>query len=392
MTIIVTGGGSGGHITPVLAVAAALKQADPKVRIIFVGQIGDRLADIPGQDPNIDAVFTVRAGKYRRYHGLGWRQWFDFKTLALNLRDLLYIATGLLQSWLLVRRLKPAVIFTRGGFVSVPVALAAKLCGVPYITHDSDSMPSLANRLIAPWARLHAVALPEEVYPYPPDKTVTVGVPISQQYQPVTEALQRQYRRELNLPLVGPILLVTGGGNGAHHLNQIVLANSPTLLKRYINLTIIHIAGRSHEASLSTAYDRLLTPKQRERVAVKGFISDLYKYSGAADVVIARGGATNLAEFGAQAKACLIVPSPQLIWNVKNAETLAKRQAIVLLTEEQADQEGRLGKLVAELLDDADRRTALGQQLRSFARSDAAEHLARILISEAERGSTRATA
>ena len=392
MTIIVTGGGSGGHITPVLAVAAALKQLDPKIKVMFIGQSGDGLSDIPASDPNIDAVFRVRAGKYRRYHGLGWRQRLDVQTLFLNLRDLGYISIGILQSWLLIRRIQPAIIFTRGGYVSVPVALAGKLHGVPYITHDSDSTPSLANRLIARWARLHAVALPEEVYPYPQHKTVTVGVPISKQYKPVTEIVQHQYRQQIGLPELGRVVLVTGGGNGAHNLNQVVLANTPTLLKRYVNLSIVHIAGRALETPLSTAYDRLLTPKQRERVHIKGFISDLHLYSGAADVIIARGGATNLAEFAAQSKACIIVPSPQLIWNIKNAETLAARHAIVLLTEEQADQEGRLGKMIADLLDDPARRADLGSQLQSFARTDAAEHLARILIEQAERGKAHAAA
>ena len=392
MTIIVTGGGSGGHITPVLAVAAALKQLDPKIKVMFIGQSGDGLSDIPASDPNIDAVFRVRAGKYRRYHGLGWRQRLDVQTLFLNLRDLGYISIGILQSWLLIRRIQPAIIFTRGGYVSVPVALAGKLHGVPYITHDSDSTPSLANRLIARWARLHAVALPEEVYPYPQHKTVTVGVPISKQYKPVTEIVQHQYRQQIGLPELGRVVLVTGGGNGAHNLNQVVLANTPTLLKRYVNLSIVHIAGRALETPLSTAYDRLLTPKQRERVHIKGFISDLHLYSGAADVIIARGGATNLAEFAAQSKACIIVPSPQLIWNIKNAETLAARHAIVLLTEEQADQEGRLGKMIADLLDDPARRAELGSQLQSFARTDAAEHLARILIEQAERGKAHAAA
>jgi UDP-N-acetylglucosamine--N-acetylmuramyl-(pentapeptide) pyrophosphoryl-undecaprenol N-acetylglucosamine transferase len=382
-TIVLTGGGSGGHIMPVLAVAAALKQANPKIMVIYIGQKGDKLADIPAQDHNIDAVFTVRAGKYRRYHGLGWRQLLDVKTVLLNIRDLGFIAMGLVQSWLLMRRIKPGVIFTRGGFVSVPVALAGRLNGVPYITHDSDSTPSLANRLIASWASLHAVALPEEVYHYPADKTLTVGVPIGADYGPVTDAQKSAFRKQVGLPEQARVLLITGGGNGAHNLNMIVLANSPTLLKRYPDLKIVHIAGRALAESLGAAYDQLLTPKQREQVQVLGFTSDLHVYSGAADVVIIRGGATNLAEFAAQSKACIVVPSPQLIWNVKNAETLAAHQAIVEITEVQADQEGRLGKLVADLLDQPAARTALGKRLNSFARTDAAEKLARILIDQA---------
>jgi len=383
MKVVVTGGGSGGHIMPVLAVAAALKAKDPKIMVIYIGQKGDKLADIPAQDSNIDAVFTVRAGKYRRYHGLGWRQILDIKTLLLNIRDLGFIAMGLVQSWLLIRRIRPEVIFTRGGFVSVPVALAGKLNHVPYITHDSDSTPSLANRLIARWASLHAVALPEEVYPYPRAKTLTVGVPISQQYRPVDAAAKRSFRAELKLPEKAQVLLVTGGGNGAHNLNMVVLATAATLLKRYPELIIVHVAGRALEDSLSDSYDQVLRPQFRDRVQVIGFTSELHAYSAAADVVIARGGATNLAEFAAQNKACIIVPSPQLIWNVKNAETLAREGAILELSEAQADQEGRLGKLVADLLDDPKKRAAMGDRLHSFARTDAAERLADILIEQA---------
>jgi UDP-N-acetylglucosamine--N-acetylmuramyl-(pentapeptide) pyrophosphoryl-undecaprenol N-acetylglucosamine transferase len=390
LTIVVTGGGSGGHITPVLAVAAALKQMDADIRVIFIGQSGDRLADIPAADPNIDAVYTVRAGKFRRYHGLGMRQWFDFKTLGLNLRDLGYIAVGLFQSYRLLRRLSPDIIFTRGGFVSVPVALAGKLQGIPYITHDSDSTPSLANRIIARWARLHAVALPEELYPYPRNKTIMVGVPISSDYQLTNPAQIQGYRRDLKLPATGPILLITGGGNGARQLNQVVLDSAQTLLKRYPNLTIVHIAGRALETSLSAAYDTYVSPQQRSRVIVKGFVNDLHAYSGCADLVIARGGATNLAEFAAQAKACIIIPSPQLIWNVKNADTLAKRHAIAQLSEEQAEQEGRLAQLIIRLLDNPDQRLALGSTLATVARPKAATHLAKILIEQVSQGSARA--
>jgi UDP-N-acetylglucosamine--N-acetylmuramyl-(pentapeptide) pyrophosphoryl-undecaprenol N-acetylglucosamine transferase len=160
MTIVVTGGGSGGHITPILAVAAELKQLDKSIRIVYIGQTGDKLADIPAADPHIDEVFTVRAGKFRRYHGEGWRQLLDIDTQLKNVRDAILVLIGLWQSFWLVRRLQPQVIFSRGGFVSVPVSLGGWLNHVPYITHDSDSMPSLANRLIARWAHLHAVALP----------------------------------------------------------------------------------------------------------------------------------------------------------------------------------------------------------------------------------------
>ncbi|MDB5170632.1 MAG: UDP-N-acetylglucosamine--N-acetylmuramyl- (pentapeptide) pyrophosphoryl-undecaprenol [Candidatus Saccharibacteria bacterium] len=384
-TIVVTGGGSGGHITPILAVAAELKSLQPDTRIVYIGQTGDKLADIPAGDPNIDEVFTVRAGKFRRYHGEGFfRQLFDVPTVAKNLRDIGYILIGTWQSWRLLRKLKPSVIFSRGGFVSVPVALGGALQRIPYITHDSDSTPSLANRIIARWASLHAVALPAELYPYPPDKTVTVGVPISADYKRVTPALLHKYRDEIGLTKAHQVLLITGGGNGADQLNRAVVANSAYLLQRYPGLHIVHIAGRALHKSVAAAYDNELPADARARVVVKGFIGDLYRYSGAADVVIARGGATNLAEFAAQAKACIIIPSKQLIWNIKNTEALLDRQAVVTLTEAQSEQERRLASVVSDLFDHVSKREALGAALASLARPDSAKELAVLILDEAK--------
>jgi len=294
---------------------------------------------------------------------------------------------GVWQSYWLIRRLKPAIIFTRGGFVSVPVAFGGRLNRVPYITHDSDSTPSLANRVIAPWAAMHAVALPEDVYPYPRSKTMTVGVPVSSDYVSVTPNLQRQYRRDLKLDEYKQILLVTGGGNGAEQLNSVVIENAPRLLERYPKLLIVHIAGRALEAAVSDAYDRLLAPRMRTRVLVKGFITDLFRYSGAADVLIIRAGATGLAEFALQEKACIVIPSRQLIWQAKHAETLAARQAILELSEAQAAEDGRLSKLVANLLDDDLRRHNLAANLAQFGVPDAARRLAMLLLERADQRS-----
>lgn len=387
MTIVVTGGGSGGHIMPILAVAAQLKQIDQTMRVVYIGQRGDALADVPAQDPHIDEVYTVRAGKFRRYHGAGWWQLFDFKTQALNLRDGVWVLCGIVQSYWLLRRLKPSIIFTRGGFVSVPVAVGGRLNHIPYITHDSDSMPSLANRLIARQARCHAVALPAETYPYPAKKIRVVGVPVSHQYQLVTPRLLRHYRKLLHLEQYEQVVLVTGGGNGAQALNETMVASADYLLRRYPKLAILHIAGRSLVEATAAAYDNALRPTDRSRVLVEGFVTDLYRYSGAADIVIARGGATNLAEFAVQAKACIIVPSPQLIWNVKNAAVMARHEAIIQLTQDQAIQERRLATAISRLLDDERHRTELGATLHKLAHPESAHELAQLLIDESRQTS-----
>lgn len=381
---MVTGGGSGGHITPILAVAHELKTLQPDAEIVFIGQRGDRLSDIPAADPNIDEVHTVWAGKLRRYADEGWQQWLNVHTQSLNVRDASRLARGVGQSYGLLKKLKPDVIFTRGGFVSVPVAIGGYLNHVPYITHDSDSVPSLANRIIAPRATMHAVALPIELYPYTKTNTVEVGVPVSAKYRHVTLALREAYRKSLGIPVDAKLIFATGGGNGARVLNEALVANARYLLGTFQDVHIIHITGRGLEAETKKAYAALKLGSASNRLHIEGYIDGLATYSGAADVVITRGGATTLAEFAIQGVACLIIPSKQLGWNVKNAEVLAKQGAAVELTEDQVEQPERLGRTLGELLSDDKRCQQLGKKLTSYAHPHAAGELAALILKVAE--------
>jgi len=374
-----TGGGSGGHITPILAVAHELKRLNPKIEIVYVGQTGDKLADLPANSPDIDAVYSVSAGKLRRYADeTALQRLLDVRTQLLNICDLFRIFRGLWQSYWLLRRLRPDVIFSRGGFVSVPVTLGGRLSGIPYVTHDSDSVPSLANRLIARWAHTHAVALPADMYPYPAGKTVQVGVPVSSNYRPVTAALREEYRKELGLAYK-QVVLLTGGGNGAGALNEALVSNARYLLGAFPDLVIVHIAGRAHKMAVETAYDALKLGTARKRIKLIGFTSELYRYSGAADVVVSRSGATTLAEFAAQGLACIVVPAAQLGWDVKNAQSLAERGAVMRLSGDQLEQPERLGRTIGSLLDDESQRMTLARAFAGYARPHAAADLAKLL-------------
>jgi UDP-N-acetylglucosamine--N-acetylmuramyl-(pentapeptide) pyrophosphoryl-undecaprenol N-acetylglucosamine transferase len=387
MKIVVTGGGSGGHITPVLAVAHELKKLRPEVEICYIGQRGDSLGDIPAEDPSIDRAYAVRAGKFRRYHGEGLKQLLDLKTTVKNLRDAIYVVVGIWQSIRLLGRIKPTVVFIKGGFVGVPVGFAAALRGIPYITHDSDAMPGLANRLVAPWARIHAVALPKEVYNYPADKTVTVGVPIAHHFHPLTVQESKDYRKYLGLEDAEQILLVTGGGLGAQRMNDAVTTCMSELLVRYPGLYVVHIAGRPHEAGVRQYYKQNLAPKVQPRVQVKGHVTNLYQYSGVADVVLTRAGATAMAEFAAQRKACVVVPNPLLAGGhqLKNAQVLTDRKAIRMVSEAHlhADHHALMPPLT-DLFDHPEKIKSLGQKLASVAQPNAAHLLAMLLLEAAE--------
>jgi UDP-N-acetylglucosamine--N-acetylmuramyl-(pentapeptide) pyrophosphoryl-undecaprenol N-acetylglucosamine transferase len=387
MKIVVTGAGSGGHITPVLAVAHELKKLDPGGTLIYIGQRGDALGDIPADDKNIDETYTVRAGKFRRYHGEGLKQLLDVVTLYKNLRDAVWVVTGIWQSFWLLGRIRPDVIFIKGGFVGVPIGLAAVLRDIPYVTHDSDALPGLANRIIARWARLHAVALPKEVYNYPPEKTITVGVPISHSFHDLTPADIQAARRQLEISKAEQVLLVTGGGNGAESLNNAVMRSMSELLARYPRLWVIHLTGRALESKTRKYYASQLETELQQRVIVKGHVTNLHLYSAAADVILSRAGATSLAEFAVQAKPCIVVPNPILTGGhqLKNAKVLADRKAVRLVDERhlREDPHGLMPALT-ELFDNPDKARVLATKLRELARPNAAHLLAVLLLDVAK--------
>lgn len=384
-----TGGGSGGHITPILAVAHELKQQRPEAEIFYIGQTGDALGDIPAEDKNIDQVYTVRAGKFRRYHGESFLQHLtDVSTLFKNIRDALWALMGIWQSLWLLKRLRPEVVFVKGGFVGVPVGLAAAILRIPYVTHDSDALPGLANRIIARWARLHAVALPKEVYSYPARKTITVGVPIAREYHPLSDAEMKAVRGQLHLDDFAKLVLVTGGGLGAQRLNEAFADCLPELLERYPNMAVVHIAGRNHEVIMRQQYKKELASKDQKRVFVKGFIHNLYQYSGIADVVVTRAGGNTMAELAAQAKACIVVPNPVLTGGhqLKNARVLADRKAIRLVSEDVlVDDHRALMPALTELIDHPKMARALGAKLATMSEPNAAHRLAVVLLEIADK-------
>lgn len=388
MRIMLVGGGSGGHITPLLAVAAELKKRKPDSEIVYVGKRGDKLAEITEGNPNIDRVELVRAGKFRRYHGESWfRRILDIKTILLNARDGVYVLIGIVQSLSLLKRTRPDIIFIKGGFVGVPVGLAARLRHRPFITHDSDTVPGLANKIIGRWAKLHATGMPPEFYTYPMEKIRYVGIPLQADFQPVNSALKQKYRQEIQIPMSSKLLFVIGGGLGARSINSSVQRVLPALLDKFEDLYVVQAVGKLNEPKIKAEYQKYLSPDQQSRVRVFGFISDVFRYSGAADVIITRAGATNLAEFALQKKACIVIPSPHLVGGhqVKNAQQLRGREAAVIIDEaELAKTPAELEESVSKLLSNQALREKLEQNMSSFAKPKAAEELAQLISMTAD--------
>lgn len=380
-----TGGGSGGHITPLLSLARELKKQSPGCQIVYVGHKGDNFDTFKNSVHDFDFVVFIKAGKFRRYHGKSFlAQLFDLRTLGLNIRDFFRLPGSVISSLRLMRRFKPAVVFSKGGFVAVPVGFAARLSGVPNITHDSDAAAGLANRIVGKWALLHATGMPAKYYSYPKGTVEHVGIPIDPRIQKVTPKIQAGFKKKLKLPPDSTLLLLSGGGNGSRRLNELMLSIARHLLESNLSLHIIHLSGAKHEAVVKQGYKSILPKTEQKRVRVSAFKSDFYEVSGAADLIIARAGATTLAELAAAAKACIIIPSPYLAagHQLMNAQELEAKKAAVVV--EETVEPDELLVVVSELLNNDRRRWELARNLYATAHTDASAKLAALILKTAE--------
>jgi UDP-N-acetylglucosamine--N-acetylmuramyl-(pentapeptide) pyrophosphoryl-undecaprenol N-acetylglucosamine transferase len=378
-TILLSGGGTGGHITPILAVAHELKQQDPAVKTVYIGERHGKFAELLQDNSDIDEIKTVYAGKFRRYHGESWlKRLLDVKTNLLNVRDLVLFGLGFLQSLWLVKKIDPDVVFLKGGFVGVPVGLSAALWHKPFITHDSDALPGLANRLVSRWAKYHATGMPAEFYKYPAEATVHVGVLVGKAYVPVNDEQQRDYRQQIDIPKDAEVLLITGGSLGATVINEAIRSIVQSLLEQDTRLYVVHQVGKGKQG--------IYADFTHERLRVLEFLQPMYAYTGASDVVVSRAGANTIAELGVQGRAVILVPNPLLTGGhqTKNADHLSEKGAVVVVSETELGKNvAALQAAITDLLTDVQKRKDLGATLQSITIPDAASKLAALLLETA---------
>lgn len=380
-----TGGGSGGHIIPILAVAKELKKQNKSATIVYIGLKGDVLADVAKDKSTFDQIYFVSAGKFRRYHGHGYKQIFDLKTQYLNIRDFFKVILGFSQSLRLLKKVKPDIIFSRGGFVVVPVCLAAKFKKIPYVTHDSDAIPSLANRIVAPWAAMHFVALPKETYQYNQENTVTTGIPVSDDFTHVTKELKSVYRKKISIPDEAKMLFITGGGLGASELNDALVQVVPHLTEEFKDLHVVHLTGIKKYEKVKEGYREYGS----SRVQIIDFTTELYLYSGAADIVVARAGANSLAELAVQGKATVLVPASFLVagHQIENAKILEAAGAVKVISDHEVSEDpNRLAKMISDLFKNPKEIKSLETEINKFAVPNTAGDIASRLLKIVENG------
>lgn len=354
------------------------------MRVVYIGLRGDKLQGLQNGYHVFDKTYFITSGKFRRYHGQGvLQQLLDIKTLLLNSIDLFRVLAGTIKAWRLLGKVKPDVVFSKGGFVVVPVGFAAHFRGITIITHDSDTVPGLANRIVGRWAKLHATGMPPELYDYPKETISYTGIPLDERIAPVDTALQTKYKEELGLPKNSLVLLVGGAGLGAKTLNEKTVAITQSLLAAHPSLHIINITGSRNLDDTRRAYTHFVDQAMRDHVHILDFTPEFYKYTGAADIVVSRAGATTIAELAMQRKAAILIPAPFLTGGhqLKNAELVARAGAAEIIDNSASAED--LLKVVDNLLKNSSRRRELANKIGSLAHSDAADKLAELILDNA---------
>lgn len=366
MTIVLCGGGSGGHITPLLAVARELKKLQPAVRIIYVGEKNGKFSHIAEESGVFDSCKYIYAGKLRRYHGESlFTRLTDIKTLFFNVRDIFKLFAGTVQSIFLFRKLRPASVLLKGGYVCVPASIGAKLSKAVIITHDSDALPGLSNRFAAQFATYHATAMPPKYYSYPSKSVKHVGLPVNELFREYSNSEMRFLREKLKIKIESPVILITGGSNGAHRLNNWILQSLEELMHIYPELHAIIAAGKGNKKQFEKS---AVYHSYKDRIILEEFTDELYHYSAVSDVIITRAGATAIAEFAAQSKACVLIPSPFLSGGhqLKNAVVYNDAGSVKVVYEKDLTHGVKLlTTAIQGLLDNKSDRTELGRRLHA---------------------------
>ncbi|MBI3889843.1 glycosyltransferase [Candidatus Saccharibacteria bacterium] len=384
LLILAVGGGSGGHVTPVVAVLRELKTTHPAAEVQFwcdrkFAPQAKTIMD--GFDPSIKITTTI-AGKLRRYHHLTFLQHITIPSVFWpNIRDVFLVMGGVVQSTVRLMLWRPDVVFTKGGYVCLPVGWAAKLLRIPLVIHDSDVQAGLTNRLLARSATYIATGAPLEYYKYPVSKSSYVGIPINRAFHHYSDSERAEIKKTLAIASDRPLVVITGGGLGAKALNDEVALHLHELIAR---ASVILISGTEQYDEL-----RALTTHTDAHFQLHAFVPSevMVEMLAAADVVVSRAGATTLLELAALARPTVLVPSMRLEWQIKHATHYSEQNAVVMLDEHSFSQEGKstLLEAVMKVLDSSELQSRLSKNIRQFAKPNAARDMAKIILKAAKK-------
>lgn len=378
---------------------------------------GSRSKEGEGRSGQYIRVRKVLSGKFHRYSGWGFSDYFKYwettiKDLLIgNILGFIGFVGGIIQSFFRMAMSRPDVIFLKGGFVGLPVGLAARVLHIPYVVHESDAVPGLANRLLMKKAAVVAVTMKfasendfsearsarlssqgadanarrssaPSKKSSPSANFIVTGVPVAVEFKPVSASKQKELKKACGFDTEKPLVMVTGGSQGAQHINEAMREILPEILK-FSSVGLV--AGRKH-------YEDMVDLKKYEEWDKAHLLSNfrLWEFSpvmnellGAADVVVSRAGATTIAELAALKKAVVLVPYEKLPGGhqTKNAELLSERNAVeVVRDDKMVEKPELLLEAVRKLVRSPKKRADMAEALHGISRPAAADDLAKIVL------------
>ncbi len=368
MKIIFTGGGSGGHFYPIIAVVDALNRAMEREKIIR----GDFI--FMSETPYDASLLFKKGLKFKKVPAGKVRRYFSL----LNATDAVKTLLGTIKAVLSVFMNFPDVIFSKGGYAAFPVVFAARVFGIPLIIHDSDAIPGKVNKWSGKFAKRIAISFPSAAEYFPEEKTALTGNPVRKEFFIPAKTGAREF---LNLEENVPVILVMGGSQGAKKINDTVLDILPELLKKY---QIIHQCGKKNFEETKGRADLVLeNSPYKSRYHLFDFLnlSALRMSYGAADIAVARASSGAIFEIAASGLPSILIPLSNSAQGHQraNAYAYAKVGAADVIEEANLTPHVLLSE-TERLLGDEEKMKSMAKAAKQFSKPDAAEKIAREIL------------
>ncbi|MDR0815335.1 MAG: undecaprenyldiphospho-muramoylpentapeptide beta-N-acetylglucosaminyltransferase [Bacteroidales bacterium] len=354
--VIISGGGTGGHIFPAIAIANAVITRNPDTRILFVGARGRmEMEKVPAAGYKIIGL-PVRG--------------FDRKHLLRNFKVAYQLIVSVFKAISIVRRFSPNVVIGVGGYASGPMLFAAGLRGVPTLIQEQNSYAGVTNRILSGLVKKICVAYEDMDRYFPARKIVITGNPVREQ---MTESVMRDASiRFFDFTDDKPTILVLGGSLGARTINKSVLGCLDTLPPD------IHLIWQTGSEFEDRAHREVAAKKRQAQVKVFRFINRMDLAFAAADLVISRAGASTISELCITGKPCILVPSPNVAEDhqTKNAMALVNKNAAIMITDKEAVD--KLMNTAIATVQQPETLEPLSENIRKLAKFNAAQSIAEI--------------
>lgn len=358
MKIVLAGGGSGGHLIPLLAVAKKIKEKNQEATFLYIGPKGKMEKDM--MDAEGISTKNILTGKFRRY--------FSFQ----NFTDIFKIIAGILQSFFILFVEMPDAIFSKGGYASIPVVIVAWIYRIPILIHESDAVPGLANDILGKFANRVAVSYPSAEEEFAAPEVVLTGNPLRED---INKGDAQKAREMFGLVEERKTILIVGGSQGARVINNRVLSVLPELLEKY---QIIHQTGEANFEEVKHRAGEMGYKIGREGYNAVPFIgSEMKDIYAVSDLVISRAGANFISEIAANGKPSILIPLEGSANDHQrmNAYSLAKVGACIVLDENNLGKHIFLSR-IDEIMNDEKLRQKLSKNIQAFYHPDAAERIA----------------